>query len=252
MNSAQRKPFFKSPGSNALWINNWISMWAFAGTPTAGSAPGSQNGMVPTKSTTGAIALSNPGGSNTLYLGRMASVISSTQPATLVVYDRLLASSGFSNTATPVSPTVVNRTAPGDSGVYNNEAWIEVYTTPTAARTVTLTYTDQDNNTGGVSGTVNLGTIPSLMVPVPLAAGDSGVKSVQTVTCSGATGGDFGITILRRLAEFPLNSVSPGSVQDAIELGMPDIPSDACLAFMLLPSVASPGVISGSMALIQG
>lgn len=248
----QRNRFQKTLGSNALWINQWISLWAMTGIPLPGIAPGSQNGVVPTKATAGALFnFTNPGGSNILYILN-AILRGIGQGATLVIYDRLLAASGFSNTATPGSPTVVTRTAPTGGGLFKNELWLENYSTPTTPRTVTLTYTDQDNNSGNVSGSVNLPATPSAMVQLPLAAGDSGVKSVQQITCSGATGGDFGFTILRPLATLSVDATRPADIQSWDQLGMPDVPADACLAMMLMSSVAAPGVLQGGVILGEG
>lgn len=248
----QRLNIFKQMSSalGTNWLNKWISLWRYAGDPTNGVTPATQNGLIPTSATTGAPAFSNAGGSNTLYLGRCAPVAPTDM--TLVLYDRLLHASGFTNTASPASPAVVNRTAPGDAGVFKNELWLEAYGPPSATRNISVTYTDQDGNTGNVSTTVQFaGSVPNLMVRVPLAAGDIGVKSVQTVTCDGATGGDFGFTILRQLAQFTIPA-RLANVQDAITLGMPDVPSNACLALMMLASTNSPGDVICPTQLIQG
>jgi hypothetical protein len=249
----QRPTFLKIPGSSTLWPNNWISLWKAQGNPIAGAAPGSTNGVVPTAATAGALPFTNAGGSNKIYLGR--AMVNMPTAGMLVIYDRLLASSGFGGTGgaiSPASPATVNRTGPDDGGAFKNELWLESYTTTAVAQTVTVTYTDQNDNTGNVSGTVTLPIIPNVMVPVPLAAGDTGVKSIQTVTLGGATFGDFGLTILRRLAEIPIPVGGVGVVQDALMTGFASIPANACLAMMLQPLVASPGTLVGSINLPEG
>jgi hypothetical protein len=92
------------------------------------------------------------------------------------------------------------------------------------------------------------------MVPFLLASGDSGVRSVQSVQLSISTGtaGNFGLTLLRRIAEIPINVTNMAQVHDAFALGMPRIYDSACLAMMVMCSTTNTGVMQGAVSLVQG
>jgi hypothetical protein len=172
------------------------------GEPGAGAAAGSTAGVVPTSATTGAIAFSDVGGGNTSYLARLQAM-GTTQPLAIVLADRLYHNSGFSGTSTGVqsvtSPPALTR--PDNTGA-NNELWVEWYTA-TGSNQVNLTviYLDQGGNSQTTTFAFFASPIANQMIPVPLVAGSTGVRSITSVQLSGTTGtaGNFGLTILRRL-----------------------------------------------------
>jgi len=63
-------------------------MWTAAGEPSAGAAAGSTAGVVPTSSTTGAIAFTDAGAGITSYLARLQAM-GTTQPLCIALADRL-------------------------------------------------------------------------------------------------------------------------------------------------------------------
>ena len=251
----QHRPLHKA-AAGAEGGGTWHSVWRVAGMPGAGAVPPTGNGVVPTRLTPGAIAMANPGGVNKLYLARFA--ISSTAVSTVILYDRLWHNSGFvgnvitaQTIATP--PTITRPNANGE-GV---ELWMEVYTAMGATASVfTVTYTNQD----GVAGRTSSYSMPAnalavgQMVPFMLDAGDTGVRTVTQVQLSASTGtaGDFGLVLLRRVAELPITLVNTGVDRDAFALGMPEIFPDACLALQMLCSTTSSGNIMGAVAFIEG
>jgi len=92
------------------------------------------------------------------------------------------------------------------------------------------------------------------MIPFALAAGDTGVRSVQSVTLSATTGtaGDFGLTINRRVAIIGLPSGGIGDTLNIFSLGMPRIYDNACLALLCNTSTTTTGQIFFELQIIQG
>ena len=246
-------PIYRA-SATAEGAGTFQSLWKGTGTPGAGSNPplfSAGSGYVPDDTTAGALTFTN---SLQTYLGRLS--MSGPTAGYLVVYDRVWACSGFSTVSTSAQ-NIVTPGLPGrQSGNYVGvEAWLEVYTAPGATgANWTLGYTDQSGNTGATAvyaHPANAETVGQMM-RFPLAAGDHGVQSVQSLTCSVSSGtaGDIGITLIRRIAEIPITA--NGVVLDVFGLGLPKIPDDACLAMMMLCSTTSTGIVIGSLSLTQG
>lgn len=233
----------------------YVSLWTAAGKPGAGVKSGAlATGVIQTSATLGAFPFTNPGGAALTYLGRLFAAAGQT--GTLILYDRLWHNSeAVANIATlqTITGSTVNR--PDGLGT-DAELWLEIYTAIGATQTTfTALYTDQDG-TGSQSATLTNGvSMPaSEMQPFNLAAGDTGVRSVQSVQLTATTGtaGNFGLTILRRIAEIPLAAVGVGGMLDAFAVGMPQIYNNACLAMMLLATGTTVGPVIGALNLPQG
>lgn len=235
---------------NALVITASLpsSMWTAA--PNAGVAPGAAS--VPTSATAGAIPFTNTG-ARALRLPRVVSRTSGNNA--FVFIDRLSHQSGLSGTAlgeqvTNLPTAALTRYA---SGVGVHMA-IEVYTQiGAAAQTVTCRYTNQAGVGGQVTPAVPIGgaggnQLVGRFFVMPLAAGDTGVRSVEGVTLSGSTGtvGDFGVTLFKPLFILPTIAFDVnGQVLDGILGGggfVPEILDDACLSAYVLSNVASTNV----------
>lgn len=250
----QHKHFLKA-SQTAEGAGTWHSLWKAAGYPGAGSNPVTGSGDVPTKSTAGAFPFTNPGGANLGYLGRIA--VAASTAGTLILYDRLWHSSGLvGNVITSQTVNSLALTRPDALGT-DVELWGEIYTAIGAtAATLTATYTDQDGNAGNSATYPHPANAESVgqMFPFLLAAGDTGVRSVQSVQWSVSTGtaGNFGLVLLRRVAEIPLVMVNVAQMQNAIAVGMPCIYAEACLALMVHCSATNTGQIQGALAIIEG
>lgn len=229
------------------------SLWKGTGTPGAGSNPpafSAGSGYVPDDNTAGSFAFV---ANLQTYLGRLA--VAGPTTGLLVLYDRVWACSGFSTVSTSAQ-NITTPNLPGRQGgnYVGLEAFLEVYTAPGATgANWTVGYIDQDGNaaTSVYAHPANAETVGQ-MIPLPLAAGDTGVRNPTSLTCSVSSGtaGDIGITIMRRIAEIP---ITPGGlVLDAFGVGLPPIPDDACLAMMVLCSTTSTGTLIGSLSLTQG
>src|SRR4029079_1307052 len=138
--------------------------------------------------------------------------------AGLKLVDRLVGVGSIAVSSTGVknvgSPTLPRYT----SGV-GVLAYAEVDTagTTTAVQLNLDTYTNEDGTTVRTGGTFTFNaataTRGSLQGPLPLAAGDRGVKSVETVnvTVAGAGSGVINIVLLRTLVYMPFGAFSgPG------------------------------------------
>lgn len=242
----------------ALIAGRASSFWTYDGMPASGAVPTS--GAIPDRTTTGAIPFAAPGGGRDKHLISVATV--SSVAGVYLLYDRLFHIGGLSGTSTasqsvqgsPASPALTRNT--GGAG---NIAWYEVYTTiGTTSATLTMTYTDQDGNTGNTS-TINIGVNSFREVAraqrIPLAAGDTGIQSVQSVRLSNSTGtvGNFGITIAQPLAWIPVGAAGSAGWRD-YSTGLPGIPvlnPDACLALLFIPSTATATEVWGCIGTVE-
>lgn len=241
-------------------VATYHALWMEAGIPGAGAAPTSAiSGDVPTSATAGAIPFTNPTGGDLTYLGRLAAY--GTNAGILFLYDRLVQtgnSSGISPTSTSaqtVNTTALTRPDANGDGV---EAWWQVYATMGAggSNIITLSYTDQG---GTASQTATTGAALSATKPVGatgafrLAAGDTGVRSVQTWTNSASmTSGTIGLVLRRLHAVLPIGYTNVGAAIDAFGAGLPRIYDSACLELVWLAQTASSTTIGGQLALVQG
>lgn len=251
----QHRHLFKV-AQTARGAGAWHSLWRAAGSPGAGAIPPAGDGEIPTRLTPGAIALVNPAAGNKLYLGRFT--VAGPTAGTLILYDRLWVNSGFNanitSAQTIATPPVLTRP---DALGEDVELWGEVFTALGATASVfTATYTNQ----GGVAGRQATYSKPGVtpvvgeMFPFALQAGDTGVRTVAQVQLSVGTGaaGDFGLLLLRRVAEIPMTQVNVLADRDAFALGMPEIFADACLALQVLCTTTTTGALQAAVSLIEG
>lgn len=128
-------------------------------------------------------------------------------------------------------------------------AGLLIYTTIGAtATTVTINYTNQ----AGTSGRVSLATLiggttanpPGTLLPIPLANGDTGVRSVQSVTLLATTGtaGNMGVVLYKPLQMVALNDVQGAMPLDAVSSGgivgaLCEVLPNACLSVLCVSTV---------------
>jgi hypothetical protein len=234
------------------------SLWTYDGMPAGGAVPTS--GVIPDKTTQGAIPFTAPGGSRDKHL--IGASITPLTAGVYLLYDRLFHIGGLSGISTaaqtvqgsPASPALTRNT--GGAG---NIAFYEIYTIiGTTSTTLTMTYTNQ-GGTGSRTSTINIGATGrrevTAMQRIPLAAGDSGIQSIQSVQLTATTGtaGNFGITIAQPLAWIPVGAAGTMGWRD-YTTGLPGIPvinPDACLSLMFIPASATAPELFGSLATIE-
>lgn len=249
---------FIKASQTAEGAGTWHSMWKADGTPGPGSTPaGGLAGEIPTDATLGAFPFVNPTSGLFNYLVKLA--LSGSVVGKVILYDRLWHNSGMSGTQTTVDTTlgaVPSLTRPDANGA-GTEVWGEIYTAIGAtAATLNIRYTDQDGNVSQVGTYAHPANAESVgqMFPITLAAGDTGVRACTAYHWSVSTGtaGNFGLNIIRRIAEVPITQVNVGTILDFAALGLPRVYDDACIGMMVLCSTTSTGLLQGSMILGAG
>lgn len=246
----------KSNNANAGGTYRATTTWYNGGYPTfaTGNTSG-MSGQVLTSSTA-AIPFTNPASGNT-YLAKIVRPSSGTgiigNPGMYCIVDRLWENSGIDRTLT-TAQTVNSVTWPARdlNGSTNGEG---VYLalemsigTSSGTPTITVSYTNSAG-TSGRTGTNIVATWASVIGgwhPIGLQAGDTGVRSVQSITFS-ATWGTAGV--LHLVAYRPIcylsMSRSAGSAvtEDALTLGMPQLWDNSVLQVVMWPNIN--GVLSG-------
>jgi hypothetical protein len=118
-----------------------------------------------------------------------------------------------------------------------------------ASPLITVTYTDQDGNTGNsgfLSAAANSLPIGALLsgaaIAVPgspemlFAAGDTGVRDLVSYTTAGGTTGTVTFFLYRDLAEVPIIAANLGGERDYLTQipSLPTVDDNACLTFLVL------------------
>jgi len=117
------------------------------------------------------------------------------------------------------------------------------------ATTVTCSYTNQAGTSGRTTPAVAIGgsglNVASLLIRLPLQSGDTGFRSVESVTLAGSTGtaGNFGVVLFKPLALIMANDVEGANVMDNISSGrivgqFAEVLDDACLTCFASMAVA--------------
>ena len=255
--------FHKVPRVAGVAATNTItgrgcSFWEYDGMPAKGDVP--TIGAIPDRTTNGAIPFTAPGGGRDKHL--IGASITPLTSGVYLLYDRLFHEGGLNATSTaaqtiqgsPASPALTRNT--GGAG---NIAFYEIYSIiGTTSTTLTMTYTNQAG-TGSRTSTINIGATGfrevSRMQRIPLAAGDSGIQSIQQIQLSATTGtaGNFGITIAQPLAWIPVNSTGTMGWRD-FTTGLPGIPvidPNACLSLMFIAGSAIAPELFGTLATVE-
>ena len=187
---------------------------------------------------------------------------SGTAGSTLVAVDLLNVSGGLSGVVTTEQTTnlptaALTRHTTGE-GVFIG---LVVYTTiGTIATTVTVRYTNQAGVADKVSTATSFGGTTfrevGRLIQIPLAAGDTGVRSVEGVTLTASTGtaGSFGVCLFKPLMQFSLDNTTGTIPVDAVSSGgmigsMAEFDDDACLTFMAMNPVTQS--INGALLLAE-
>jgi len=234
------------------------SLWIYDGMPAAGATPGATS--IPNKTTTGAIPFTAPGGGREKLL--IGASVTPVIAGVYLLYDRLLHVGGLNATLTTdqtVQGTTPSPALTRNTGGVGNMAFYEVYSLiGSTATTLTMTYTDQDGNTGQTS-TISIGGTGfrevTRMQRIPLAAGDSGIRAIDKIALTATTGaaGNFGVTIAQPLAWIPVGAGGSMGWRD-YTTGLPGIPaidSNACLALMYIPNVATATELMGCLSFVE-
>jgi hypothetical protein len=119
-------------------------------------------------------------------------------------------------------------------------------TVGSTATTFTVGYTNQAGTSGRTSTATQIGSTgfreTGSIIPIPLAIGDTGVKSVDSINLAASIGGtSIGICLFKPLAMLSMESFTGRSDLDMVSTGgvigqFAEINPDACLTLMLIQS----------------
>jgi hypothetical protein len=255
------KPIIKNGVTMAaVGAQRGYTPWYVAGNPGASTATAiGLNGEAATPalgSTGGRIPRTNPGSGNS-YLGRLS--INASTAGSLWLIDRLWQNSGLVTTSTSaqaITPAALpSRDGAGGTTGANVMAAMEWSAAGGAGTpTVTLTYTDQDGNTG------NTGTFTGVASPplgtfeiFTLAAGDTGIRAPTSFIQSATrTSGTMHLVLFRVLAQVEVTAANIGNAIDALTSGMPRIYNDSVLQLVWFPSATTATNFNGTYIETQG
>jgi hypothetical protein len=244
-------------GTSGAWNSNFTSTIGAGG---AGVLAGTSTtaGVVPTSATAGFPYIRPIGSGKTAYLAGV-----NFEGCSLAMRLRLCdmlwkaGAYNFNDTVTLSSQPSFASRLPGTQYAGRTELWFETVTAFTGIPTVVVTYTNQD----GVAGQTTTYTAPvapfaNRLFQIPLAAGDSGIQKVESVTATVATVGTFNLLIVRPLWNGRVMGPSDfGSRYNRgpDKTGMP-IVYDTCALFQMVnhDSGTPTGTISMALTVAEG
>jgi hypothetical protein len=249
------EPFLKVGAATVA--GRLYSPFYVAGLPGAAIAP--TPGIAGAALTTyaGQLPFSNPGAGNS-YLARLGASVNVA--GTLLICDRLWQNSGI-NVTLNTSQTINSAAWPArDMDASTNGRGVligaEVSTVMGAGTpTWTMGYTNSAGTAGRSIVTAAQATTMAVgsFIPIQLAAGDVGVRSIQTWQQSATmTSGVYHLVAYRILAQITVSAANIGYELDAISLGMPRMFDNTVPFLLWLPSTTTAPTIQGQYVVSQG
>jgi hypothetical protein len=249
--NGNRYPFTKTlPSTTVAGVPH--TCWAATGMPGAGgnTTTGKANGAVCTTSTAGSMPYVNASSGQMSFLTGNAGTTASAGAGTLIFYDRIAHCNIAHNEA---SGSFSGMTGSGVTGRLGStegaQIWLEVTTAFSAAtNTLNFGYTNQAGTSGQT--TPNFTTVASSIVgrnPVantlwlPLATGDTGVRSLDSITLvSGTATGNMNVVLARPLVYVPIITAAEMVARDTVTemYQMPNMYNSTCLSFIFVPNAA--------------
>jgi hypothetical protein len=247
-------PWNKITGAAAYAAGRFYNSFTLGGMPVAGTYSGTALNFQPlTDSSQGAWWHGGNVSPDTKHLLNleMVSAVATAVPSWMLLVDLLGYYPGINmNSATAqtlVNGSSISRYTNGQ-GVM---AFLEMTATSGAtAHNIAMSYTNQGGTPGRALGATTACT-PSAIVPhlthsgtaagnfgpfLPLQSGDFGIRSVQSVTMSAASGaGTAALVLAKPLGKMPLTTVSVAGGRDFL-FNMPSLPKiedGACLAALI-------------------
>ena len=250
--------YFSKAVTGNLVAGRPFSPFYLAGTPGAAVAP--TPGLAGAALTSYAGQLPIPAASGNTHLARFSGV-ASAQAGILLLCDRLWHNSGFTITSTAAqtvnSVAFPARDRNGSTDGEGVQLGVQISTaTGAGTPTITVNYTNQAN-TSGRTATNSTATVASsaagTFYPIGLAAGDTGVRSVQTLTLSATwTSGTMHLVAYRVLATLELPAAGIPNAVDALTSGMPRLYDTSVPFLIFIPQTTTTTQLSGSVVYTQG
>jgi hypothetical protein len=240
------------------------SFFYTSGRPGAAVAP--SPGLAGAALTTyaGQLPFVNPSSGNS-HLFRLQA--SASVAGALLICDRLWHNSGLVVTTTTAqtvnSATLPSRCVPSsgdtpDTNGGNILAGIEVSTATTNAGAVTNTTMSYTDSAGNAGNTATISSFPATavagtFVPFQLAAGDTGIRSIQTVTLGTSYGGGaIHVVMYRILARLEMSVANVGAALDAVSGGFVRMYDNTVPFLVWLPTATTALTLNGQMIVTQG
>jgi len=250
----QMIPYIKTPGRTTV-ATGWFSGFDLAGNPGAGTLAGTSTsaGVVPTDATAGTPTINAFGGGATGYLTTVD--FSSTVACRIAVFDLLFKAGAYAynaNTALSSQPSFASR-MPIANGI-GLQIWVEQVTAATGNQAVNVTYTNQSGTTTQTTGAVGIGAAPTVgrCWQLPLAAGDTGVQSINNVVGSVASAGTFNVLVLRPLWTGRIQTANGGDNHGFDRTGMPSLLDSAALYVLVAADSTAYGVPELALEIANG
>lgn len=233
-----------------------ITLWEYEGIPSHGAVPGAFAN--PDNTTQGGLKQTDPTGGRQLWLLSLIGLM--PQPGKLIVYDRLLHMGGLSGTTTTAQN--INGGADATPTRYTNGAgnqiWVEIYTQIGATgTTITASYKNQAGSTKTTTAVTFGGTgrrEAQRMIQLPLAAGDTGVQAVISVTVLATTGtaGSFGVVLAHPLGPgIPCGVGTAAMGMNYLDGAIPEILTDCCIAMAMYCSTTASGAVECDFQMVE-
>lgn len=260
--AGMRPPQFVAKAPTATLVaGRPASLWSLAGAPGAGSFNTTLNGVVLSSTSSlvaGQIPHFNPATGNA-HLARFSA--SANIAGTLLLLDRLWHNGGITITSTAsqaiTSPTWPARDADGATAGAGVLLAVEV-SAATGAGTPTITagYTNQEG-TAGRTATNVLATAATAAIGatyfIGLQAGDSGVRSVESIQLSATwTSGTINMVAYRVLAALELNAANVSNAIDVLTGGMPRLYDGVVPWLVFIPSSTTATSVTGTFVETHG
>lgn len=216
------------------------SLFLVDGQPGAASGAPSSAG-IPTNSTAGSFQQTNPASGKEKWL--VSATVTASTPGVFILYDRLYHTAGLNaaTTSHTINSTALTRAT---NYIGNFILWESYATLGATATTISATYTNSAGTGSRASGSVTIAGTgrrnPSAGSIIPLASGDLGVKSVESVTLAASNSGTFGISICAPLAIIAVSPETAGFRDFTFGLpGLPKIETNACLNGLFIPGTST-------------
>lgn len=229
-----------------------------AGSPGAAAAPAP--GLAGAALTSYAGQIPIPAASGNTHIARFSGA-HSTQGGILLLCDRLWHNSGIVVTTTTAQtinsvawPARDKAGTTNGAGVYIG---LEIVTaTGAGVATPSISYTNSDGTAGRTSVATDVYAATSgagSFYRLGLAAGDVGVRSVQSVTLGvSMTSGSVSLVAYRVLAVLELPAAGVPNAVDALSSGLPRLYDNTVPFLIFIPQTTTSGIITGSVVYTQG
>jgi hypothetical protein len=245
-------PYQKTGGGSSITAGSFFSLWPLVGIPSAGGYPGvALQAAQQDDTTAGAMSFGVPPTGTRHLLHWTLCAANNTGQAMFFLLDRLLVYPAISHTTvalqTFTNPVGLPRYTDGN-GVM---AFLEVTTLlGTGTITGTLSYTNTlgqpKTTTFTVSPSAIVGqTMPIVQLFIPLAAGDLGILSVQSVQFGGTQTAGVSALILARPISFTPVLANGAATRDFVTqvAALEQLMDHHCL---MMAAVSSAAFISGT------